>query len=404
MRPTIVREDYIRNIEKFIDKPFIKVITGIRRCGKSTILRMLRDRLIAKGVDKNNIIVINKESFEFDSIVDYKDLHNFVTAALSKVSGLKYLFVDEIQEIKQWEKAIASFFSDNEIDIVITGSNARLLSSELATLLSGRYVEIPIFPLTFKEFLLFRGCAIDSPERENEFDKFLRYGGMPAIHTLDLEDETVFQYLSALFNTIFLRDVIARHTIRDIAHIELVARFLFDNCGNITTVKRIADYFKGQNIAVSPTTVQNYLSYFEEAFLAQRVRRFDMKGLKHLEFYEKYYMGDIGLRHGLIGFRDKDISGLLENIVYLELKYRGYAVSVGRYDDKEIDFIAEKQNEKLFVQVSYLMSSPETIEREFGALEKIPSHYPKMVLSLDRHFPSDRNGITHKNLIQFLLS
>ncbi len=215
-------------------------------------------------------------------------------------------------------------------------------------------------------------------------------------------DEPVFQYLSGLFNTIFLRDIIARHTIRDVATIELIARFLFDNCGNITTAKRISDYMKSQRLNISSTTVQNYLSYFAQGYLVHRVRRFELKGLKHLEFYDKYFMGDVGLRHGFIGYREKDISGLLENIVYLELRQRGFEVSIGRIGGREIDFVAQKQKQVVYLQVAYLLADGATIEREFGALERIDDNYPKIVLSLDRHFPDERKGIRWENLIEFL--
>lgn len=212
-----------------------------------------------------------------------------------------------------------------------------------------------------------------------------------------------FQYLNALFNTIFLRDIIARHGVKDLSQIELIARFLFDNCGNITTSKRIADYLKGQGVAISSNTVQNFLTYFGQAFLAYRVRRYDLKGLKHLELYEKYYMGDVGLRHGFLGYRDKDLGGLLENVVFLELLARGFRVSVGRYAGQEIDFVAEKQSEKLYVQVTYLLATPKTVEREFGALERIDDNYPKLVVSLDRYFVPERKGILWKNLLDFLV-
>ncbi len=403
MSVPVPRERYLEKIAQFTDRPFIKVLTGIRRCGKSTIQRLLIERLRERGVPDDRICYINKESVEFDEITDYRQLDRYIESFWKKKRGKKYLFIDEVQEIEEWEKTVGSLFAAGTCDIVLTGSNARLLSSELATRLSGRHVEIPIYPLSFLEFLRFRACDPSSSAREEEFARYLRYGGMPAIHALELTDEPVYQYLNALFNTIFLRDIIARHAVKDLAQIELVARFLFDNCGNITTTKRIADYFKGQGAAISTNTVQNFLTYFQQAFLAHRVRRYDLKGLKHLEFYEKFYMGDIGLRHGFIGYRDKDIGGILENIVFLELLVRGYTVSVGKYDDREIDFIAEKQNKKMYVQVAYLLAAPETVEREFRALEKIDDNYPKMVLSLDKFFVPERKGILWKNLLDFLV-
>ncbi|HNY73988.1 MAG TPA: ATP-binding protein, partial [Syntrophales bacterium] len=309
-----------------------------------------------------------------------------------------------------WERAVASFLADGLGDVVISGSNAGLLSSELATLLSGRYVEIPVYPLTFREFLSFRNAKRDGGDRtdtaaeaENEFKNYLRYGGLPGIHQLPANDDVLFSYLNAVLNTILYKDVITRHKIRDASIFDKLVRYLFDNVGNITTAKRIADYFKSQRIRTSVDTILNYISYVEASLLIDKAPRYDIKGKRLLEFFDKVFLNDIGLRHGLIGYREEDINGLLENIVFKELQARGYKISIGVIDQLEIDFIAEKQNEKKYIQVCYGLGSEAAIEREFGNLEKIKDNYEKMVISMDRFFPAERNGILHRYLIDFLL-
>lgn len=399
----IPRPLYTDRILPFLGTPTIKVITGVRRAGKSTIIQLLVERLVSDGVSKQNIVVINMESLEFESIQDYRNLYDYVKSKLHG-PGQSYLFVDEVQNISEWERAIASVQAEGLADVTITGSSAQLLASDLATLLTGRYVEIPVYPLRFAEFIRFRGMDRGSAEVDTAWEQFLRYGGFPGVHYLSLEDEPVFIYLNSLYNTIVLKDVINRHEIREPAQLDLITRFLFDNCGNITTSKRIADYLRQQRVAVSVTRVQNYLNFLEQANLVYRCRRYDLRGLRHLEFYDKFFMVDIGIRHGLIGYRESDISGLLENVVYLELRARGYRVSVGKFREREIDFVAETQTEKLYIQVCYLLASPETIDREYGVLEQISDNYPKLVLSLDRVRPADRSGIRWQNLVDFLLT
>ena len=343
------------------------------------------------------------ESLEFESIQDYRDLYDYVRDRLQG-AGKHFLFVDEVQNIIQWERAIASIQAEALADVTITGSNAHLPASELATLLTGRYVEIEVHPLRFSEFIQFRRVTQGSVEVQTAWDQFLRYGGFPGVHYLQLQDEPVFTYLNSLYNTIVLQDVVNRHGIREPAQLDLITRFLFDNCGNITTSKRISDYLRQQRVAATVGRVQNYLLFLEQASLVHRCRRYDLRGLRHLELYDKFYMADIGIRHGLIGYRDGDVAGLLENVVYLELRARGYRVSVGKYRDREIDFVAETQTQRLYVQVCYLLASADTIEREYSALEEIDDNHPKIVLSLDSMRPADRSGILWQNLIDFLLT
>ena len=395
------RNLYIDRIIPLINTPVIKVITGMRRVGKSCLLKLIIERLRAGNVKTQQIVYINKESLEFDFIRNYQDLHAYVKKRFADVKGLKYLFVDEIQEIEKWEKAITSFFSDADIDIFITGSNAHLLSSEIATLISGRYIEIPVYALGFEEFLLFRG--IEKPDISREFAIFLRYGGFPAIHHFDLEEEVVYQYISALYDTILLKDVVKRNNVRNIHLLENVSRYLFDNIGNIFSAKKVADYIRSQRMSVGVETVQNYIAYLLSTFAIHKVSRYDIKGKRLLELHEKYYLGDIGMRHAILGFREGDISGLLENLVFLELKRRGYKVFIGQLGNQEIDFIAEKKNRKIYIQVAYLLATPETIEREFSVLLRIDDNYPKYVLSMDTVFGNDVQGIQRINLIDFLL-
>ena len=396
----IERTRYFNKIEPFIGKPMIKVISGLRRCGKSTFMKMLIDHLIKKGTAESNIIYISMELMEFEFINDYKALYKYVKNVMPKNSKKKYLFVDEIQEIPGWEKAVNSIYAENLADIYITGSNSRLFSSEFATLLTGRYIEIPMFTLGFNEFLQFRGTG---KEKEKEFELYLKYGGLPGIHNLDFEDEIVFQYINSIFNTILLKDIVARYSIRDISLLEKITAFVFDNCGSITSSKKIADYLKSQHIKTGVDTVQNYISYLRDAHLVYKMGRFDLKGKRHLELHEKYYTSDVGIRHSVLGYKKNDIAGLLENIVYLELLRRGFTVSAGKFDDLEVDFVASRNDEVIYLQVTYLLASKEVEDREFKPLEKINDNYPKMVLSMDTIWGTNRNGIVRKNIIDFLL-
>lgn len=318
-----------------------------------------------------------------------------------RVGGPKFLLVDEVQEISGWERAIASLAGREDVDIYITGSNAHLFSSELATLLSGRYVEFPIYALSFEEFLLFR--ADRKADLQKEFIHYLRFGGLPAIHHFNMEQEIVYHYVGSIYSSILLKDIVRRHSIRNVQLLENIARYLFDNIGNIFSAKKVADYLRSQRLRVSVETVQNYLGHFQDALLAHRAQRYDIRGKRLLEINDKYYLGDISIRHALLGYREADISGMLENIVFLELKRRGYDVWVGKVGDREVDFVATRDDEKLYVQVAYLLASDDTVEREFGVLRDIRDNYPKLVLSLDTAFGGDIQGVRRVNLVDFLL-
>ena len=396
----INRDKYIEKIKSHIKTPVIKVIIGMRRTGKSSFLKMLQNLLIDEFSQKGNIIFIDKESFDFSFISNALELNNYIQEENpNKIE--KTLIIDEIQEIFEWEKVLVSLLKTGLYDIYITGSNAHLLSSELATYISGRYIEFPIYPLSFKEHLEFRGNKIESVKKE--FKRYIRYGGLPILHFIDESDEIIYQHLKSIFNTILLKDIVKRYSIRNVSLLEKVGNYLFDNIGNITSTKGIADYLKSQKLNIGMETISNYLFYFTSVFISHKAKRYDLKGKKILETNEKFFVNDHGLRHSVIGFRENDISGILENIVYMELKQRGYDIAIGKLNQKEIDFIATKANKKIYIQVTYLLASEDTIKREFTPLMKINDNYPKMVLSLDDFFGDDYNGIIHKNIIDFLL-
>jgi uncharacterized protein len=397
----IIRTRYLNSLKPFIDKPLIKAITGIRRSGKSTLLKQIVDGLKKKGIKSEQIIFINKELFEFDFIRAYSDLHRYVTSKTVSKYKVNYLFVDEAQEIEQWEKAINSLLAEKRYDVYITGSNASLLSSELATLLSGRYVEFPMFTLTFKEFSEL--YAEKHPKETDIFPVFLKYGGFPGLHSMEWEENVLYQYLQAIYNTIVLKDLVMRYQVRDVAMLSHILTFLADNCGNITSAKSISDFVKSQNRKVSTDTVQNYIHFALNAMLIQQVRRYDINGKRILETHEKYFMNDLGLRYVMIGYTPALISGQLENAVLLEMLARGYKVTIGKNQQKEIDFIVEKGNDKIYIQVCSSLSDGKVIDREYGAYSGVNDHFPKYVLSLDSGFETDRNGIKWMNIKDFLI-
>jgi len=394
------RDIYLKKIIPFINKPVIKIITGIRRCGKSFLMKQIISELNATGIENKNILYINKELVTFNFIENYTHLYTYISEKFNSTQGKKYILIDEIQEIQQWEKAVGSLFAENEYDIYITGSNAHLLSSEIATLLSGRYVEINLYTLSYKEFVQFRNTEFTNAE--DEFYLYLKYGGFPVIHFFDYNDELIYQYINSLYSTILLKDIISRYNIRNVQLFENLTKFVFDNIGNIFSGNSIAKYLKAQNISMGLDTIQNYLQYLENSFLVYKVNRYDLKGKRILEIHEKYYLSDIGLKNAMLGYREKDIAGMLENIVFLKLKQSDYKVFIGKFLDYEIDFVAEKGNSRIYIQVAYLLNSKETIEREFQVMKQISDNYPKYVLSMDKHQTTNNEGIIRMNIIIFL--
>ena len=393
------RTTYLRDISPFINKPVIKVITGMRRVGKSAFLEQVQTLLHQKKIAKKDIITINKESLEFDFIAHYKDLNNYVKSK-KRQHKKTYLFIDEIQEIEQWEKAITSLFRDGSYDIYITGSNAHLLSSELATLLSGRYIEFPIYPLSFQEFIDFMPLKGSIDE---QFELYLQYGGLPAIRHFITEKRDVYQYLNSIYDTILLKDIVQRFNIRNVTTLQNIARFIFDNIGNIFTAKKISDYLKSQKVSLTVDTVQNYTRYLMDTFLIHHVSRFDIKGKRQMEIHEKYYLNDTGIRHALMGYNAMDIAQLLENVIYLELRRKGFACHIGKIHTQEIDFIATKGEQKYYIQVSYLLTSNDTLKREISGFQNIPDHHPKILLTMDKVRAQQHiEGIKHLNIVDFL--
>ena len=401
----IKRNLYLEEIKKYINKPIIKVITGMRRSGKSMILKLIKEELQNIGIVKENIIYINFESLIFMDIKDFEALYKHIIEKTSDKKGKIYILLDEIQEVKGWEKAINSFLVDLDVDIYITGSNANLLSSELATYIAGRYVEIKIYPLSFQEYIDF----VSENNKENPlsldeyFTQYLNFGGLPGIHIFNYNKEEIYQYLVDVYNSILLRDVIARNNIRDIELLERVVLYIMDNIGNIFSTKSISDFLKNQGRKLSVETIYNYLKALENAFIISKVQRYDIKGKNILETQEKYYLSDLGFRHAKLGYQSNDISGYLENIVFLELLRRKYKVNIGKQNNKEIDFVANLRDENLYLQVTYLLASEETIEREFSPLKSIKDNYSKLVLSMDNLPESNVEGIKRKKIIDFLL-
>ena len=396
-----LRPLYSEKISPFITKPVIKILTGMRRTGKSSLIKLTIDQLKNSGIEESSILFLHFDLIENDHLRDYRKLHEHVLTYFKGVNGQKFVFLDEVQEVSEWERTVESLFTSEQYDIYITGSNAHLLSSELASKLSGRYVEIPVYSLSFREHLQF--MALKNDQLEDHFGSFLKFGGFPVLPHFDGDVDVVYQYISNLYNTILLKDIVKRYNLRNISLLENITRYAFENIGNVFSAKKIADYLKSQRLNIAVDTVQNYLSHLCSTYALHKVQRYDIKGKRMLEVHEKYYLGDLGLRHAILGFRENDIAGMLENIVFLELKRRGYTVHIGKFGDQEIDFIATKAKEKLYIQVTYLLASQETIEREFSSLLKIPDNYPKFVLSLDKLFGADRDGIKRENLISFLL-
>jgi len=401
----IKRNLYLEEIKKYINKPIIKVITGMRRSGKSMILKLIQEELENTGIVKENIIYMNFESLIFMDIKDFEALYKHIIEKTSDKKGKIYILLDEIQEVKGWEKAINSFLVDLDVDIYITGSNANLLSSELATYIAGRYVEIKIYPLSFQEYIDF----VSENNKENPlsldeyFSQYMNFGGLPGIHIFNYNKEEIYQYLVDVYNSILLRDVIARNNIRDIELLERVVLYIMDNIGNTFSAKSISDFLKNQGRKLSVETIYNYLKALENAFIISKVQRYDIKGKNILETQEKYYLSDLGFRHAKLGYQSNDISGYLENIVFLELLRRKYKVNIGKQNNKEIDFVANLRGENLYLQVTYLLASEETIEREFSPLKSIKDNYSKLVLSMDNLPESNVEGIKRKKIIDFLL-
>lgn len=398
----IKRESYMKRIRPFIGTDLIKVMTGIRRCGKSVMLELIQQELIESGVNTEHFISINFEDMNYSHLQTAKALHEDITQKAANISGKIYLFFDEIQEVNDWEKCINSFRVSLNCDIYITGSNAKLLSGELATYLGGRYVEFVIYPFSFSEFLELYQTIVPEKSMQECFQKYLMAGGMPYLSNIQYAEDPSKQYLRDLFNSVQLKDVLKRNKIRDVDLLERIISYVMANIGNTFSASSLAKFLKSENRIVAPETIINYLKYCCDAYLFYQVKREDLQGKQILASNEKYYIADHGIREAVFGGNMKEINLTLENIVYLELLRRGYIVTVGKAGEKEIDFICHKQEEKLYVQVTYLLASNETIQREFGVYDYVKDNFPKYVLSMDE-FDMSRNGIKHRNIRDFLI-
>jgi predicted AAA+ superfamily ATPase len=398
----IKRENYMRMIRPFIGQELIKVLTGIRRCGKSVMLSLIQDELLTQGVPKTQFISYNFEDLHNSHLTKAQALHQEISRRIAALPGKVYLFLDEIQEVSAWEKCVNSLRVEYDCDIYITGSNARLLSGELATYLAGRYVEFVIHPFSFTEFIQAANDAFPEAGKQALFEQYLLLGGMPYLKNLRFEEAPSRQYLQDVYNSVVLKDVVKRNAIRDVDLLECIIGYVFSNIGTTFSATSIMRYFKSENRTVATETILNYLKYCEDAYLICRVPRQDLQGKKLLTVNEKYYVADHGLREAVYGANTRDISLVLENIVFMELTRRGYQVRVGKVGDREIDFVCLRRQKKLYIQVSYLLASPETIDREFRVYQSISDNFPKYVISMDA-FDMSRAGIKHRNMMDFLL-
>ena len=398
------RDEYIKKIVSFIDKDVIKVLTGIRRSGKSVMLKLLMEELKNRGINENQFIHINFENLKYRNLKNYEKLYDFILNKVDDKYKSYYIFLDEIQEVEEWERCVNSLRVDEEFrfDIYITGSNAKLLSGELSTYLAGRYIEFVVYPFSFKEFFEImkeKNKEIDSKEA---FQKYIKFGGMPFLHNLDYNYEASMQYLQDLYASIILKDITQRNNIRDTDLLERIINYIVMNIGNTFSATSISKFFKSENRKVATETILNYIKACEEAFLVYRVARNDLLGKKILNVNEKYYIADHGIREAIMENNQKNINQVLENIVYFEMLRRGYNIKIGKVDNFEVDFVCKKNDETIYIQVSYLLASEDTKEREFSVLENIKDNYPKYVLSMDE-FDMSRNGIKHVNFIEFLV-
>jgi len=392
---------YLKKLMTFKNQPLIKVITGMRRTGKSTLLLLFADALRAQGVSEDHIIRLNLEDLENEPLQDYHKLYQHLKEAMQGKEHV-YLLLDEIQAVDGWEKVVNTFYENGAADIYITGSNAKMLSSELSTLLSGRYVEITVYPLSFQEYLDFLPPARRTPV-DAAFSAYLKYGGFPVIPGLPQTNDTIGIVLSGIYHTALVKDIAQRNAVRDAQLLEHLSSFLADSIGNPIATSRISSYLTSQGRKVSGTTIDNYLRMLAEAFVFYPAQRYDIKGKAYLKTQEKYYIVDTGIRNALLGFRPGDYSHILENIVYLELLRRGFHVSIGKLGALEVDFIAERMDERIYYQVSASALDEHTLERELRPLMSIPDQYDKVLLTMDRTYVRNYEGVKNVNIVDFLL-
>ncbi len=399
----IDRPLYVDKIMAYVDTPFVKILTGVRRCGKSTILKMIMERLkTERNIPEDRIISCRFDSMEYEDMTA-KQIYTLLKEKLSP-AGKTYLFLDEVQEIKGWEKIVNSLASDFDVDLYITGSNSRMMSSEIATYLTGRYVSFRIFTLSFGEYLMFKSKFANVGEPKTELANYVRLGGFPATHLQAYSQDEIYTIVRDIYNSTIFSDIVKRNQVRKIDQLERVVKYTFSNVGNTFSAKSIADYLKSERRSLDNETVYSYLEKLEKAYLLHRCSRYDLQGKEILKTQEKFYLADVALRYSVLGYNADSVASSLENIVYLELCRRGYTVNVGKTGDSEIDFVAVRQNEKIYVQVTQEINSEKTEKREYNRLLEIPDNYPKFVLTTDEFAGGNYEGIKTMHIADFLLS
>lgn len=398
----IDRPIYIDKILAYKDTSFVKILTGVRRCGKSTILNIIVDKLKAQGISEDRILQYNFDSLKYDSIKNaqslFSELKQYVTEEKT------YLFLDEIQEVEDWESVVNSLMLDYNVDIYVTGSNSRMMSSEISTYLTGRYITFRIYPLSFSEYLTFRKTYMSVSDTHTELANYLRLGGFPAVHLQNHTQDEVYTIVKDIYNSTIFTDIVKRNQIRRVDQLERIVRFAFDNIGRTFSATSISKYLKSENKTIDNETVYAYLSKLESAYILHRCSRYDVLGKALLRTQEKFYLVDSAFRYSILGYTPDSVAAMLENIVYIELLRRGYDVYIGKLNDAEIDFIATKQENKLYIQVTQEISSPETNQREYGRLLDIKDNYPKYVLRTDAFSSGNFQGIKTMHIADFLLS
>lgn len=399
----IERPLYVDKIMAYVDTPFVKILTGVRRCGKSTILKMIMERLkTERNIPEDRIISCRFDSMEYEDMTA-KQIYTLLKDQLSS-TGRTYLFLDEVQEIKGWEKVVNSLASDFDVDLYITGSNSRMMSSEIATYLTGRYISFRIFTLSFGEYLMFKSKFANVGEPKAELANYVRLGGFPATHLQAYSQDEIYTIVRDIYNSTIFSDIVKRNQVRKIDQLERVVKYTFNNVGNTFSAKSIADYLKAERRSLDNETVYSYLDKLEKAYLLHRCSRYDLQGKEILKTQEKFYLADVALRYSVLGYNADSVASSLENIVYLELCRRGYTVNVGKTGDSEIDFVAVRQNEKIYVQVTQQINSEKTEKREYSRLLEIPDNYPKFVLTTDEFAGGNYEGIKTMHIADFLLS
>jgi len=399
----IPRPSYLEQLARWRDRRVIKVVSGVRRCGKSTLLTLYADWLINDGVKPESIISINFEDLKWEHLKDYHGLHDYVIQHLSE-DGMTYVFLDEVQEVSEFERAVDSLFLRDNVDLYLTGSNGYFMSTELSTLLTGRYVEISMLPLSFSEYCTgARADASSSSALAETYRRYVTEGAFPYILNLEDDPQARQDYLQGIYNSILLKDVVARYRVSDIMMLEDVTRYLLDNVGNILSPTRVSNSLTSAGRSVNQRTVEKYVTALTQSLLFYEARRFDIKGKRLLERLEKYYVVDLGLRYSMLGGSGFDVGHVLENVVYLELLRRGFQVFVGQYGAQEIDFIATRAGERIYVQVVATVRDPAVLNRELAPLRSLADSYPKLILTLDDDPDADYDGIHRTNALSWLL-